>query len=262
MKKLFLLFAPVLFFACKNQPKTEHVTADTSTVVKLVEKRPSLDKDSLSQSDAEWLVKPVYDTVANSPQTDSPADTITRDDASLKYVEDQSGKYYVYVVENRGPMYGTSLGWCDVFIFKKENGKWRLNDFSLQAGAGGMYGNPGSLEKLIKIGDERLGIVISGGQAHMGNNYHVTVIEFGDGKLGNNFQLSTHHDYGEGAGDDYKITVCDENEFYFKKGSNSKNYDLIIKRFNCVEDPPKKVDSLVIPYLNGYQIPERFSFEG
>lgn len=265
MKKLLPLLIIAIFFACTGKKKPQQKVDDSLvTVSQSVKPKMTLilNKDSLTEADAALLVKAIYDTVANVPQTDSKEDTVTRDDVTLKYMENPSGKYYVYVVENRGPMYGVSVGWCDVFIFKRTSDNWILNDFRLQAGGGGMYGNPGSFEKLLKMGDESMGLVISGGQTHMGNNFNVTVIEFSRGKLGTGFGLSTYHDYGEGAGDDYKITVCDENKFHFKTEPNKKHYNLVIERYNCVNDASVKVDSVSIPYQNGYKIPERFLFEG
>ncbi|KQC02796.1 hypothetical protein [Pedobacter sp. Hv1] len=265
MKKLFLLVVVLTMFACKYNEKSEEKLSDTLSQIHQASTKGetlSFNKDSLNKTEALLLVKSIYDTVANEPSTENVADTITRDDVSLKYFENSSGKYYVYVVENRGPMYGVSTGWCDVFILKKTNNNWQLNDFRLQAGGGGMYGNSGSLKELVKIGDESLGITISGGQSHMGQNYNVTIIELSHGKLGKSFFLPIYHDYGQGAGDDYKITVCDENKYYFKKSTNNKNYDLIIDRYNCVNNSAVKVDSVRILYRNGYNIPERFLFEG
>lgn len=265
MKKLLLLVLTTALFACRSNEKSEEKLNDTLSQTHRVNAepgKPSFNKDSLSKAEASLLVKSIYDTVANESSTDNVADTITRADVSLKYFEDASGKYYMYVVENRGPMYGVSTGWCDVFILKRTNNNWQLNDFRLQAGGGGMYGNPGSFKELIKTGDESMGITISGGQSHMGQNYNVTIIALSLGKLGKSFYLPTYHDYGQGAGDDYKITVCDENKYYFQKGTNSKNYDLIIERYNCVSNSAVKTDSVRIPYRNGYNIPERFLFEG
>lgn len=266
MKKLLYCSILIGLFGCNVKDKSKVQNLDSVAVVKdkkVAAKMPAFNGDSLQITDAQILVKSVYDTVANLPQTDSKADTITRDDAHLKYFKDQSGQYYVYVVENRGPMYGVSLGWCDVFIFKKSDGIWKLNDFLLQAGGQGMYGNPGTFEKLEEIGEDNKAIVISGGQTHMGNNFDVTMIELSNGKLGSTFGFPTLHDYGEGAGDDYKLTVCDENRYHFRKVPGRKNYDLILERFNCLDEESSiKVDSVVIPYRNGYDIPERFSFEG
>ncbi|WP_133551342.1 hypothetical protein [Pedobacter duraquae] len=251
--------------SCTTKEKP-HIPIQDSTITAQGEKAattiPIFDKDSLRIADAEMLVQHIYDTVDNSPQTDSMEDTITRDDASLKYFKDHSGQYYVYVVENRGPMYGVSLGWCDLFIFKRLDGLWKLNDFRLQAGGGGMYGNPGSFEKFEQIGEESKAIVISGGQTHMGNNFNLTMVELTKGKLGTTFSFPTRSDYGEGAGDDYKLKVCDENQYHFRKMPGKKYFELILERFNCLNDNSVKVDSVVIPYRNGYAIPERFAFEG
>jgi len=263
MKQLLYFSVIITLIACNGKGKSPAQNSDSTTNAqhtKVVAEIPVFNKDSLQIADAEALVRSVYDTVSNLPQTDSKADTITRDDTQLRYYKDQSGQYYVYVVENRGPMYGVSVGWCDVFIFKKSAGRWQLNDFRLQAGGGGMYGNPGSFDKLEQIGEESKAIVLSGGQTHMGNNFNVTMIELVKGKLGKIFGFPTLSDYGEGAGDDYKPTVCDENRYFFRRVPGQKNYELILERFNCLDEKSIKVDSVVIPYQNGYQIPKRFSF--
>lgn len=265
MKQLVYFALLICLAGCttKEKPAAQQPDSTTKTQhAEMVHKVPVFDKDSLRIADAEMLVQHIYDTVENSPQTDSKEDTITRDDASLKYFKDHSGQYYVYVVENRGPMYGVSTGWCDVFIFKRSDGLWKLNDFRLQAGGGGMYGNPGSFEKLEQIGADSKAIVISGGQTHMGNNFNLTMIELTQGKLGTSFSFPTRSDYGEGAGDDYKLKVCDENQYHFRKMPGKKYFELILERFNCLNDQSVKVDSVVIPYRNGYAIPERFNFEG
>lgn len=256
---IVLLATCILLVACNGQSdnpkhigKIAHELVPVDTL--------SFKTDSLSLNEALWLVKSVYDTVTNTPQTDNKADTVTREDATLKYFEDQSGKYYLYIVENRGPDYGSSIGWCDVFVMQRFDGEWKLNDFMLHANSGGMYGNPGSFEKLVKTGDEDMGIVIAGGQTHMGNNFNVTIVALNRGKLGKSFYLPTRRDYGEGA--DYKLTVCDENKYHFKKAADRKNYDLVIERFNCLGDSAVKTDSVSIPYNDGYSIPDRFLFEG
>ena len=264
MKQLLYFFFLITIAGCTSKVKSRAQELDSAKIVRpesVAPQIPVFDKDSLGLADAGLMVKSIYDTVANEPQTDIKEDTVTRDNAKLQYFEDQSGQYYLYVVENRGPMYGPSFGWCDVFIFKRLNGVWKLNDLRFQAGGGGMYGNPGTFEKLEQIGEENQAVVISGGQSHMGNNFNLTMIELSQGKLGRSFGFTTHHDYGQGAGDEYKLTICDENVYHFRKVPNSKFYDLILERFNCVDDPSIKVDSAVIVYQNGYRIPDRFSFE-
>lgn len=263
MKPLFHFLLLISIISCKSKVKSPAQELDSAKIVQSDHPAPTLpvfDKDSLRLADAGLMVKSIYDTVANQSQTDSKEDTVTREDARLEYYEDHSGQYYVYVVENRGPMYGASVGWCDVFIFKRLNRVWKLNDLRFQAGGGGMYGNPGTFEKLEQIGAENKAIVISGGQSHMGNNFNITMIELSQGKLGSTFGFPTHHDYGEGSGDEYKLTSCDENEYRFKKVPGRKYYDLVLERFNCLNESSIKVDSVVIAYQNGYKIPERFSF--
>lgn len=264
MKPLLYFLLLISMISCKSKVNSHTQEPDSTKIMHSDQQAPQIpvfDQDSLRLTDASLMVKSIYDTVANQSETDAKEDTVTREDAKLQYFADQSGQYYVYVVENRRPMYGTSVGWCDVFIFKRLNRVWKLNDFRLQAGGGGMYGNPGNFEKLEQIGEENKAIVISGGQSHMGNNFNVTMIELINGKLGRSFGFPTHHDYGENSGDEYKLTVCDENEYHFKKVPGRKYYDLVLERFNCLnEESSIKVDSVVIAYQNGYRIPERFSF--
>ncbi|RZL50696.1 MAG: hypothetical protein EOP00_03145 [Pedobacter sp.] len=261
-KNYLLIFASIcLFYACNGNKKSASYQ-DTTDIdsPKISTSTVKVTGDSLSITDAESLTKSIYDTVKNEPQFDNPTDTMTRDNAILKYLEDKSGKYYIYVVENRGPFAGVAVGWCDVFIFKKTAESWILNDFTLNAGGGGMYGNSGSLEKLVKMGDDFTGIVLSAGQTHMGNNFSDDVVGFRNGKLVKGFSISTLHDYGDGAGDDYKLTVCESNKYHFEK-NNKETYDLVIEKYNCLNGD-KLIDSAVITYNNGYKIPDRFLFEG
>lgn len=212
-------------------------------------------------ADAEQLTKSIYDTVTVEKQGDMEADTVEREFSNIAFFSADDVLHAIVVVENRGPFYGVSVGWCDVLAFVKGKSGWQLSDFMLGAGGGGMYGNPGEFQRLELIGNQTVGVILSGGQEHMGGNYHENVIGLNKGKLRRITTINTHHDYGSGAGDEFKTTVCDENEFKFIPNGREM-YDLKITRFNCLEDKNRKVKEILIPYLNGYKIPDAFVFEG
>lgn len=211
--------------------------------------------------DAERLTKSIYDTLTVEKQGDMEGDTVGREFSDLVFFSADDVLHAVVVVENRGPFYGVSVGWCDVFSFVKEKNEWKLSDFMLNAGGGGMYGNPGEFRRLELIGNQTVGIILRGGQEHMGGNYHENVIGLNQGKLQRITTIDTHHDYGEGVGDDFKTVVCDENQFKFIPNGRAM-YDLKITRFNCLNDKNKKVKEIVLPYHNTYKIPDVFLFEG
>ncbi|WP_316804167.1 hypothetical protein [Pedobacter nototheniae] len=213
-----------------------------------------------SLEDVERLSQSVYDTVSNAAIGDMPGDTIQREFNSLVFFQANTDLYGIAVAENRAPFYGASVGWCDVFVFKKENGNWQRTDFMLNAGGGGMYGNPGEFEKLVLTGDHSVGIVLTGGQEHMGSNYHHDVINLQNGKLSNLVHITTYHNYGEGAGDDFKLVICESNTYSFEPNGKSV-YDLKIIKNNCLLEKNVKVAEVTIPYKKGYKIPKQFEFE-
>lgn len=210
--------------------------------------------------DAERLTKSIYDTVTVEKQGEMEGDTVTREFSNVEFFTADSVLHAVVVVENREPFYGVSVGWCDVFAFVKEKSEWKLSDFMLNAGGGGMYGNPGEFQRLELIGNQTVGIILRGGQEHMGGNYQENVIGLSHGKLKPITTIDTRHDYGDGVGDDFKTVVCDENQFKFIPNGRAM-YDLKITRFNCLDEKNKKVKEIVIPYANSYKIPNAFMFE-
>jgi hypothetical protein len=210
--------------------------------------------------DAERMTKSIYDTVKVEKQAEM-EDSTEREFSNVVFFSQDDVLHAIVVVENRGPMCGACVGWCDVLAFVKKNNKWILSDFMLQAGGGGMYGNPGELQRLEQIGNQTVGIILQGGQEHMGGNYHEDVIAIHEGKLESVVNISIHHDYGTGAGDDFKTTVCDENKFKFIPNGRAW-FDLEITRYNCLGEDNKKVKTQTIPFRNGYEIPAAFQFEG
>ncbi len=212
-------------------------------------------------ADAEKFTNPIYKKIGNEPTSaDYPQDTISRSIPRLEFLKTDKSLYAIAVCENQAPWYGASIGWCDIFIFKKEKNKWNLTDKMLEAGGGGMYGSSGEFAGLIRVADDAVGIVLSGGQTHMGALFHQDVIQFKEGKLNKLTSIFTHHSYEFGDGN----TICEDNSYYFEK--NGKNeYDLKIKKTDCTEKKskkPKKPIEAVIPYINGYNIPKEFQFEG
>jgi hypothetical protein len=206
-----------------------------------------------------YLAK-VYDTIPNDPQTDSTEDTLERSLQPLHFFKADSKEYAVAIVEVRGPFYGASLGHCDVFLFTKtDKNKWALSDQLLEAGGGGMYGNPGEFESILRIGIHSAGIVLSGGQTHMGAFFHNDIIEVKNGKMKHMLNIGIHHSYGNWEGHDgYK--VCEDLNYKFLK-SNQDLYDLQLKVTDCLEGSKKKEKSITIPAKDGkYTIPEGYIF--
>ena len=210
-------------------------------------------------ADAEKFTNPIYKKIGNEPTSaDSPQDTLSRAIPSIEFLKTDKALFAIAVCENRAPFYGASIGWCDIFIFKKEKNKWNLTEQMLEAGGGGMYGSPGEFAGLIRVADNAVGIVLSGGQTHMGALFHNDIIQFKEGKLEKMTSIFTHHSYEFGDGN----TICEDNSYYFEK--NGKNeYDLKIKKTDCLEKNSKKSKKpieAVIPYINGYNIPKEFQF--
>lgn len=204
--------------------------------------------------------RPVYDTITNDPMTDAVEDTVTRSFESLVFFRTDQDTYAIAVCENRAPFYGVSTGWCDVFVFVKEGRKWRMTDFRLQAGGGGMYGNPGQFKALLRVGEQSAGIVLSGGQTHMGSLFHEDILALRNGRLKQLVSIYTYHDYGDGTGDDFRNSVCEENEYYFQP-NGKRMYDLKMIRYDCLHKKTK-VREVTLPFVEGYKIPADFNFEG
>ena len=238
----------------KNLKKTD--TSGTTPELWNLQEEPQPD---FNLRQVRMLSRIVYDTLRIKIDPDMPDDTVERTFKDLSFFSTDKNKYAVAVAENRGPFYGASYGWCDIFVFKKEKDKWTMTDFMLQAGGGGMYGHPGNFSTLVRTGDHSLAIVLEGGQEHMGGNYHHSLINFENDRLKRLCSISTMHNYGSGAGDDFVYTECDSNKYHFIRNGKAV-YDLKIEKYNCLSKGGEKVDEVIIPYTKGYQIPERFNF--
>lgn len=207
--------------------------------------------------DVAKLTRHIYDTLSNEPQTSDAADTVKRSFTTLKFVKAGNALFAFAICENTGPGYGVSVGWCDVFAFTKSNNKWIMTDYLLQAGGGGMYGYSGSFDTLLRVGKEALGIVLDGGQTHMGTHFFKDIIALQNGKLSPLVSVTTYHDYASGAQD--VLTVCQQNKYSFEKNGREM-YDLKIVQYDCRKGEQKKA-TVVIPYKEGYTIPDKFIFE-
>ena len=169
------------------------------------------------------------------------------------------GGYMFCVVENRGPFAGVATGWCDVFIFRKKEDKWVINDFMLQANTGGMYGNPGNYDTLIDVGSDTKGIVISGGQTHMGHLFYDDILFVKEGKLNGEVTISTSAVGGTWDDQTESYSHCEENKYTFLK-SDKEMYDLQIVDHNCGTGSTTAPQKVIIPYNGGYKIPDAFVF--
>lgn len=208
-----------------------------------------------SLAQAEQLTQHLYDTMRNEPMTEEAGDTMSRSFGALRFFKSGSALYAVAVCENRGPFYGVSTGWCDVFAFTKKGGEWVMTDYMLHAGGGGMYGSPGSMKDLLRVGSEAVGIVLRGGQTHMGTYFYEDIIALENGKLRRLVSVTTEHSY---EGD--HLNICERNEYSFRQNGKAM-YDLMIIRYDCKKGDRKK-DEALVPYegKDGYRIPDRFVF--
>lgn len=213
-------------------------------------------------ANAEKLLKPVYDTtdLRYDPGSDVLGDSMELTFEPLYFFEAAGVVYALQVIENQGPGYGVSIGWCDLALFKKEQGAWKLTDVLLHAGGGGMYGNSGHFQGMIKVGKNAGGIVLSGGQTHMGDLFHDDILLLKEGKFSSLVMIYTHHSYGDWEDNKEGYQVCEDNDYQFLE-SDQEIYDLRIIRKNCLGKDVKEVERVTIPYKSGYAIPAGFVFE-
>lgn len=221
------------------------------------------DQPGFTAADAQKLIKPLYDTMDLRYELEygELRDTMELNFEPLRFFEADDVQYALQVIENQGPGYGVSVGWCDLALFRKEQDGWKLQELMLHAGGGGMYGNSGQFKGLVRIGKHAAGIVLSGGQTHMGELYHDDIVVLRQGKLSTLLMLYTHHSYGEWDESKDAFKVCEENAYEFLE-SDKDWYDLRIIRSNCLDKQEGEVGRVILPYKEGYNIPAGFIFEG
>lgn len=203
--------------------------------------------------DVQRLTKPVYDTLKTQPVS---ADNMERSVKTLIFYKTDKDTFAIAVAENKDMTgCGICIGWCDVSAFQKINGRWQMTGFLSGAG-GGNLGNSGHFERLIRVGDDMLGIVVSGGLFHSGALIFDDIISCSGGKLTRLVSVFTSHEYNGGT-----YYTQEEVDYQFKKNGKPM-YDLIIERYNTEGKTRKKTDSVVLPYKNGYELPERFKIDG
>lgn len=214
-------------------------------------------------ADAQKLIKPAYDTMDTryASAYGELRDMMELRFEPLHFFKADDVLYALQIIENQGPGYGVSVGWCDLALFRKERDNWKLQELMLHAGGGGMYGNSGQFKGLLRTGRHAAGIVLSGGQTHMGELYHDDIVLLKDGKLSSLLMLYTHHSYGEWDENKDAFKVCEENTYEFLE-SDKEWYDLRIIRNNCLDKQEQEVERVVLTYKDGYTIPEGFIFEG
>lgn len=213
------------------------------------------------QANIENLTKSVYDTAKSEVEIDKDVtEKMNRTLDSVMYFQQDNSQYCVAVFKNQGASgSGPVSGWVDVWAFKQINGQWKTVSFMLQAGGGGMYGNSGYFNKLIKLGDHVTGIVVSGGITHMGSSISWDdVIELADDKLSPAFNLVTYDGYDNGSG----FRRCHENKWYLQKSGTVNRYDLVITSCNC-SGTTLPLEQFLLPYKKGgYDIPSKFHDKG
>ncbi|NLR77453.1 hypothetical protein [Chitinophaga eiseniae] len=199
------------------------------------------------------LSKAVYDTVSLLADVGD-HDSIVRSLDTLRFFKTDKKLYALAVFTNQGPQYGAATGWCDILLFSKNADKWRLQTFLLNAGGGGMYGYSGRFLKLLRTGDEQLGIVLEGGLTHMGENVSwVDVVGLQRDQLSPLTHLVTSYEYDNGS----DSRRCYDNKFRFEKNGRP-GYDLIVETASSCGVAPRRY---IIPYSDGYKLPKALEQE-
>lgn len=214
------------------------------------------EQPDLTETDVLRLAKPVYDTISLLAEVGTGEDSIVRSLETLRFFKDDKTLYALAVFTNQGPGYGAAVGWCDILIFSRKKDKWQLQTSLLNAGGGGMYGYSGRFNKLLRMGDAHLGIVLSGGLTHMGEEVSWDdVIAFHHDKLEPVIHINTSYDYNAL---DESSSKCYEIKYRFEKNGKPV-YDLLLEKRPCNgKAAPLKV---TVPYAKGYKLPEAFERE-
>lgn len=235
------------------------------TEIKLISSNRPQDNWNLNQGNQLWItddqgksyINYMYSRIFNRAEDEDPSNKMVREIQPLYFFKAENEEYALAVVENQGPDYGSSVGHCDLFLFTKKNSNlWALSDFLLKAGGGGMYGYSGAFERVLRIGKHSAGIVISGGQTHMGSYFFDDIILVRDGKLTHLLNVGRESSYGNWDDNDgYKL--CEQLEYKFIK-SEKEMYDLQLKRIDCL-GVKKPTNQTKISFENNkYVIPNIF----
>ena len=209
----------------------------------------------------EKLTKPVYDTVPLKIEMGNDVtEGVNRALDTVLYLLQDNNLYSFAVFTNRGESGGAPFsGWCDVWAFKYSNGNWQIIDYRLHAGGGGMYGNSGYFDKLVRMGDNAAGIVITGGITHMGSNKSWDdVIPFSGEKLLMPVDIVTNDAYENHEG----LVRANETKWFFRKKGPAGWYDLVIIPSSRIYHV-LPLERVVVTGVNGkYQVPEKFLDKG
>lgn len=209
----------------------------------------------------EKLTKPVYDTVPLKIEMGNDVtETVNRALDTVLYLRQDNSLYSFVVFTNRGESGGAPFsGWCDVWAFKYSNGNWQLIDYRLHAGGGGMYGNSGYFNKLVRMGSNAAGIVIAGGITHMGSSVSWDgIIPFSGEKLLTPIDIVTNFSYENHEG----LLRANETKWFFRKKVAAVWYDLVIIPASRIYHV-LPLERVVIGSVNGkYEVPVKFLDRG
>ncbi|MBC9932756.1 hypothetical protein [Chitinophaga qingshengii] len=209
-----------------------------------------------STAQVEQLTKATYDTVP----TEEGSYKINRDIDSLAFFRQDGHTYCLATFRNGIPAGGgPATGWVDVWVFKNVDGNWQHTDHLLNAGGGGMYGNSGIFDRLTRLGTGTTGIVLSGGITHMGSNISWDdVLAFNNDQLTKAFSIVNSNAYDSPVGNSY----CKYTRWSMQPVAQEDNYRLVIIAGNCSNAHNLPLEKTVVPFKNGYKIPEKFEDRG
>lgn len=202
------------------------------------------------------LTKSVYDTVP----TEVANDKVSRALDSLQFFRQDGSTYCLAAFRNEIKDGGAPpSGWVDIWLFKNNNGSWQHVAHELNAGGGGMYGNSGYFNGLVKLGGHSTGIVIVGGITHMGSNvFWDDVLAFSNDRLSSAFSLVTDNSYENGSG----TGQCSYNKWQMQPVAGEENYRLVIITGSCMSSNVP-LEKTVVPFKNGsYSVPDKLQDRG
>ena len=209
----------------------------------------------------EKSTKPVYDTVPLKIEMGNDVtELVNRTLDTVLYMKQNNNLYSFAVFSNRGESGGAPFsGWCDIWAFKYSEGNWQTLAYKLHAGGGGMYGNSGYFNKLVRMGDNATGIVIAGGITHMGSSISWDdMIPFFNEKFLEPVSIVTNDSYENHEG----LVRANETKWFFREKGSTGWYDLVIIPASRIYHV-LPLECVVIPGVNGkYKVPEKFVDRG